>query len=306
MQNLSTKANENYHILLIAPDSEKICQLRADLQEHALKVLHLSNTITLKSDLITYYPDLILLTEQQEQDKGLSIVQIIRQQNAHANVPIFLLSDSYHPESAMASLCLGCYYTVYEPKFIKELRNAIYIWCRKSRRLSTLINKDSLTGLLNQRNLLAQLDHELLRAQRYPAELCFVMLDLDNFKKINDNYGHLGGDQILCDFAHYLHKRMRKTDTLSRYGGEEFAIIMPHTSAETAAEVLNEIRISVAAQKFEVNSSTIHISFSAGIARLEDINEINSQNLCLAADKALYKAKHNGRNQVVCYKDCQL
>ncbi|MBR7784473.1 GGDEF domain-containing protein, partial [Undibacterium luofuense] len=110
------------------------------------------------------------------------------------------------------------------------------------RSLRALIMRDGLTGLLNHTAIKEQLEAEVLQAHRNGAPLALAMIDLDNFKKINDSYGHATGDQVLRTLARILRQRLRRTDIVGRYGGEEFAVIFPDTTASTARRVLDKVR----------------------------------------------------------------
>jgi diguanylate cyclase (GGDEF)-like protein len=158
-----------------------------------------------------------------------------------------------------------------------------------------LMIRDSLTGLFNHTHTLHLLDQEISRAGQKAQPLSFAMIDLDNFKKVNDTYGHPIGDRVLRSLAMFLKQRLRKTDHIGRYGGEEFAIIFPDTSVEDARNVLNEIRGRFAELQQPAGDRDFNVTFSAGVAGWQGES---SQNLCERADRALYRAKDEGRNCV--------
>ena len=161
--------------------------------------------------------------------------------------------------------------------------------------------QDSLTGLLNHTRVLEQLDLEIARASRENEDLSFVMIDIDHFKAVNDQYGHPIGDRVIRSLARLLKQRLRKSDSIGRYGGEEFAVILPKTDPKMAGALINEIRESFSKIQHKSNSEELPeftCTFSAGVAHItEKLNSVDS--LCQAADKALYAAKHSGRNCVV-------
>jgi diguanylate cyclase (GGDEF)-like protein len=159
------------------------------------------------------------------------------------------------------------------------------------------MERDSLTGLLNHSNLKEQLNREVMRSKRTGSEICFAMIDVDHFKKVNDTYGHLTGDRVLRGLARLLQERLRATDIIGRYGGEEFAVILLNTDLENAEQIVNEIRDKFSKLTQRVNGSEFHVTFSCGIASFPDYDTTDSLNE--AADNALYEAKEKGRNRTI-------
>ena len=156
--------------------------------------------------------------------------------------------------------------------------------------------RDSLTGLYNHTHILQLLEDCTFRARRESRPLSFAMLDLDHFKHVNDGYGHPMGDRVIKSLALFLKQRLRKTDFIGRYGGEEFAIVMPDTDQEAAYKVLNQIRQRFAEIHYPAQPTDLSCSFSAGVVQMQ--GEADSLLMASQADEALYRAKNNGRNQV--------
>ncbi|MEI8572695.1 sensor domain-containing diguanylate cyclase [Methylomonas sp. LW13] len=157
---------------------------------------------------------------------------------------------------------------------------------------------DPLTGLYNRLFLNENLERELLLAERQGYEVSVVMSDLDHFKMINDCYGHQAGDAVLKAFADILKRHARASDLDCRYGGEEFFLVLPDTSLQTASERAESIRLALIAQPIVVAEISIHVTASFGVATYP-ANGLSPVALIGAADKALYLAKDAGRNQVV-------
>lgn len=156
---------------------------------------------------------------------------------------------------------------------------------------------DSLTGLYNRRHFEDNLEREFLRATRYKSELSFAIIDVDYFKKVNDTYGHSCGDYVLKEVAYLILQTFRKTDMVFRYGGEEFAVIITETPLEKAVIPLERLRKAISEHQFKYNGLNISITVSIGVSEVTKNTESVHQ-LFENADKALYKAKENGRNQI--------
>jgi diguanylate cyclase (GGDEF)-like protein/PAS domain S-box-containing protein len=161
---------------------------------------------------------------------------------------------------------------------------------------------DSLTGISNRRYFMTQAEQELRRARRFARDLSVMMLDLDHFKKINDQYGHAGGDTVLQSFVKSALEGLRQSDFMGRLGGEEFALLMPETGLEAAAEVANRLRQRIADRPVITGGETarraaVNCTVSIGVAQLTP-QDGSIDDLLHRADEALYRAKHNGRNRV--------
>jgi two-component system cell cycle response regulator len=173
---------------------------------------------------------------------------------------------------------------------------------RAQEKLSEMSIRDELTGLYNHRYFKEVLEREVARAKRYKTDLVLCMMDLDHFKRINDQYGHPAGDRILSDIGRMLKESIRESDLLCRYGGEEFAIILPNTRAEDAQTVCERFRAMVAGYHFEYDSLPFQITVSVGIASYSSSTDQSPMELVKWADKGLYQAKEEGRNRVRQYQ----
>ena len=169
--------------------------------------------------------------------------------------------------------------------------------------LAEMSTRDELTGLYNRRYFIESLERELARAKRYKRNLGFCMIDLDKFKYINDTYGHLAGDMTLSNIGRMFDDHFSQGDLICRYGGEEFAVILPDTSLKSAMAVCERLRKKVLSHKFKYNSSDFSISISIGVALYNNLVHKSSNELVSAADQALYRAKKEGRNSVRYFSD---
>lgn len=162
---------------------------------------------------------------------------------------------------------------------------------------------DRMLQIYNKQYFLTKLEEEVNRCQRYKTELSLVLFDIDHFKKINDIYGHLAGDAALVHLTGIVKQRVRETDILCRYGGEEFAIIMPHVSLQQAYILAEHMRTLVAKTPINHDNSTIAMTISLGIScyDLNTAEPCSRESLIAQADKALYQAKQGGRNKVAVF-----
>ena len=173
---------------------------------------------------------------------------------------------------------------------------AVRARAERFRQLRIHMHNDGLTGLLNHANIKTHLESEVARAQRQNEALSFAILDIDKFKQVNDTYGHPVGDRVIKSVARMLKKRLRKSDIIGRYGGEEFAIILTETDITTASKVIDDIRDNFSQIVQQYNEIQFNCTLSAGVAQLTTGDTLN--NLIKLADEALYEAKNSGRNRV--------
>ena len=165
-------------------------------------------------------------------------------------------------------------------------------------KLSTV---DNLTGAYNKRHFLSVLERELSRAERYRRFLTLALFDIDFFKKVNDTYGHLAGDEVLRELSRLVMASVRKNDTFARYGGEEFALVLPEIGKEDSFDVCEKLRKKVEAHTFSHDGTEIPVTISIGYCTLlPGTSGVRPNAIIEAADSKLYDAKKAGRNQVCC------
>ncbi|HEY0469225.1 MAG TPA: GGDEF domain-containing protein [Polyangiaceae bacterium] len=155
---------------------------------------------------------------------------------------------------------------------------------------------DGLTQIHNKRYLFEALEKELIRARRYERDLSVLMFDIDFFKRINDQYGHLAGDHVLRELARIVQDRIRRDEVFARYGGEEFVIVLPETSLAGAVALAENLRARVGSHGFSFQGEQIPVTISIGCALLQD--DKAATDLIQRADEKLYQAKRSGRNRV--------
>lgn len=255
----------------------------------------LSDPHLVLQELRDWKPDLILMDVYMPLCRGLELAAVIRQQPDHMSTPIVYLSGETRLEQQLAALRLGGDDFLIKPIEPEHLISAVTARAERSHALRFLIMRDGLTGLLNHTAIMGDIEVEIARAKRKKTTLAYAMLDLDHFKSINDTFGHPTGDGVLKTLARLLQQRLRHTDVIGRYGGEEFAVILPEASEPQARQVLEEIRVGFAQIPQQSNDGEFVATFGAGIAMWPQFGD--SSQLNAAADRALYHAKQNGRNR---------
>jgi len=185
--------------------------------------------------------------------------------------------------------------------FLTQIANQAHIVMENSRlfeRVQNLAIRDSLTGLFNHRHTMELLGREVERAGRYAGGVSALMLDIDHFKKVNDEHGHLAGDAVLREVARLLKDTLRTVDSVGRYGGEEFLVLLPHTPPDEARRTGERICQQIAGHAFRVGQKELRVTVSVGVATWGDAGGEAPEGLIREADQALYRAKEEGRNRV--------
>ena len=163
--------------------------------------------------------------------------------------------------------------------------------------LKMLAAHDVLTGLFNRRYILERIEEKLPEIKRHQLDCCFVIMDIDYFKDVNDNYGHVAGDDVLKAVSQILVNGIRQGDIVARYGGEEFLIFLPMTELASAHVLVERLRIALEANTYYIEHEKVTVTASFGIAQ-HGVNDTADRTIA-RADKALYKAKEAGRNCIV-------
>jgi diguanylate cyclase (GGDEF)-like protein len=292
-----TSANESYRILII-DDSPSLADYYAlVLQQAGMTTSILTHPLELIETLADFQPDLLLMDIYMPECSGLELAAVLRQEPLYMRLPIIFLSTEDDKLKQLAAMSVGGDDFLTKPILPQHLVGAVRSRAKRAGILSAFMILDSLTQLLNHNTIVLDLEMELTRAEKQSKPLSFVIIDIDHFKSINDSYGHLMGDYVLRKLSELLLLQVNKSDLVGRYGGEEFALILPDCDANKAKALCNTIREKFSKLEFKANGQDFKVTFSAGIATFPALRTTDV--MIAEADKALYKAKHFGRNQVV-------
>jgi diguanylate cyclase (GGDEF)-like protein len=257
-------------------------------------------------------PDLIILDVMMPEMDGLEACRLIKEDERTHDLPVIFLSARDETEMKVNGLSLGANDYISKPFKAEELMARVSVSIRLKRERDQLRASaeeakasaeiaheraltDALTGLLNRYGLQRTLQREQAEARRYHRPLSCLLIDLDNFKTVNDTFGHAAGDSALQQVAGILSKAVRGSDMVFRYGGEEFLVLLPETNLEGAAALAEKIRLAADAQLFG-EGHIFPLTLSAGVATLSESE--SGHDMIARADMALYHAKAQGRNRV--------
>lgn len=292
---------EPYKVLVVDDSRAQATHTERVLNSAGIVTRTLIEPIEAMNHLADFQPDLIILDMYMPECNGPELAQVIRHNDRYVSVPIIYLSAEDDLDKQLDAMSEGGDDFLTKPIKPRHLIATVRNRASRARSLRARMVRDSLTGLYNHTHTLQLLEDARFRAERDGQPLSFAMIDIDFFKKVNDTYGHPMGDRVIKSLALFLKQRLRKSDHVGRYGGEEFAVVMPNTDAAAANRVLDDIRQRFAEIQFSAQPHDLSCTFSCGIAQLAP--HLDGKLLSQQADQALYVAKHGGRNQVAIYQD---
>ena len=300
--------DQKFHILSIEDSDEDFCDIQSVL--NSIDGIQLSRAKTLEDGLRLVdeiSPDLVLLDYLLPCGDGFDFLRALKADKK--DIPLVILTgqgdemvasrliqegaDDYLSKARLDRESITrCFRNVMEREKLKrELRTA-------QRKISEMATLDELTGLYNRRYFMEALERERARAKRHGKDLSLCMMDLDLFKRVNDKLGHTAGDLVLADMGRIIREWSRQTDLPCRYGGEEFAVILPETALEGARVACERLRRMVGKNQVQWRTGPIQITISIGITQNRTGVKDSIRKLIDRADEALYRAKEAGRNRV--------
>ena len=310
-------------VLIVEDDPDHAELLKDILLEREAQVSHaIDGAACLSKDLSDF--DIILLDQNLPDSTGTDLLcEIV----TRSDIPVIMVTSEDNYQLAVQSIQLGAYdyickagdYLRAIPVVVEKnleqhrlkvenqrLQGELEKRLEESRQqnvvLQHLSTTDYLTGLHNHRYLQERIEEELNLSIRKRLPVAVIMVDLDHFKKVNDDHGHLFGDQVLRDIADILKKSTRACDTVARYGGEEFLILLPATELEGAVMIAERALEQIRSWKFDNEGTLVPITASSGVAGFIPSSIGRRENLVAKADRAMYRAKELGRDQV-CFEE---
>jgi len=284
--------------ILIVDDEPLLAEYHAMLlQQAGMMTAMVTDPSQAVQSMTDFRPELVLMDVYMPVCNGMELARIIRQDETYIDIPIVFLSSETDIDRQLAAMSRGGDDFLTKPIQPAHLIASVTLRADRYRTLRSLMLYDGLTGLLNHTKTKERLDIEVARAARQKANLSFAMIDIDRFKSVNDTHGHPVGDQVIKSLSSLLKQRLRITDTVGRFGGEEFAIVLADTDGQTALNLLNELREDFGKILHSGRDGVFSATFSCGVACPAPGS--TGAALIDKADKALYAAKDSGRNRVV-------
>ncbi len=283
-------------ILVVEDDVEQAAFVGNVLADAGYSVRICADAACIDETMVSFPPDLILLDVHLPSGSGLDIARYLRQRDAA--VPIVFLTATQDPTIEMDAIDAGGDDFLRKPVSRELLLVSVAARLRRAAQVKSLLDHDSLTGVLTHGAIAERIAHFAAVKRRNPhSELSLIMLDLDHFKQVNDQHGHLTGDRVLSSLGGFLRRSIRDVDVVGRHGGEEFAIILDASAPAAAAVARKLLETFFAIEHVSDDQQTFHVSFTAGVAELE--RGMSAQAWKLAADRALLAAKEAGRKQIM-------
>lgn len=289
--------NEPYHMLVVGDNPVVMNDVATVLRTAGMSVITLDRPENTMSCIAQHAPELLLMNVSMGFCSGIEMARVIRQSDQYVDLPIVFIASPDEEHLEQEGIRSGADDFLIMPVADGHLYSTLRSRADRYRMMRRVLEQDGLTGLFNRSRLTASLIQELNRAKRYGGEFCFALLDVDHFKYVNDTYGHPVGDSVLQSLARILKQRVRKTDIVGRYGGEEFGIVFLNTNIRDARSMLDQIREEFSNLVHVIPEGMFQVTFSAGIADFPAFLEVKE--LYDEADKSLYKAKQSGRNLIV-------
>ena len=288
--------------VLIIDDSHLNTSILTDiLESEGYKVFSADSGLAATSIAHNIGPDVILLDIIMPEIDGFEVCKQLKDDDYSKDIPIMMVTTKTESEDIKNALELGAFDYIKRPFDKVEIIARIKSLLRLKENediLRKLALRDGLTGLYNHASFIDLFEKELSKQQRSKRSISFVMIDIDYFKKINDTYGHIVGNKVLKEFSNILLNSVRKSDIISRYGGEEFSMVLPETSKENTLLLCERIRKKIEDFKFNIANKTVKVTISMGVFFKEVGDNKNKYEIIREADEQLYKAKSNGRNRV--------
>ncbi|RKH62167.1 response regulator [Corallococcus llansteffanensis] len=295
---LTARRQERARVLVVDDDPDAVRALTQALMSDAVEVVGLESAYGLLDALAQHRPDLMLLDVRMPGPSGFDLCRILRLSPEWQELPILLISSQVGLEFRLAAFQSGADDYLAKPVLREELRARVHARLERARLSRERTERDALTGLMLRRPFVEAVTARLSEARRSDRPLALCFLDVDHFKKVNDEHGHLAGDRVLMRLGRLLGARFRREDLRARWGGEEFVVALLGETLESAREILSRTAQELGEMEFEGDQGEpFRVTFSAGLA-VAPQDGVTPEELLRVADARMYRAKSNGRNRI--------
>jgi diguanylate cyclase (GGDEF)-like protein len=302
--------DDKKRILIVEDDSSTQSIIQEALNDYGYLTAVAKNGTEALAAINLFKPHLLLTDHNMPDMSGLELLKKLRSKENYVTV-IFVTARS-DGEFAAKALKLGADDYIRKPFLMDELIARIEVSLRNNDlhrelfvanvKLQEMVEKDYLTGLYNMRSMYDRIDYELKRARRFKRKLSCVMVDMDNFKRVNDDHDHLFGSHVLKEVGHLIRDNLREIDFAARYGGDEYLIVLTEADEEGTKVVCERLRSKIESHVFELGADKIQLTISLGYTIFDTENETeDARSLVRHADHALYESKRMGRNRITKY-----
>ncbi len=288
-------------VLVIEDHPDQRDLLAIVLQREGYRVITAANGVEALEQLQQHQVHIALSDIMMPKMDGFELINKIRSSPALKNIYLILITARIQEGDRVRGLDMGADDYITKPFSFSELLARVRVGSRVvqyQQHLEYQSQVDSLTGLFNRRAFEKKVEEEFERAKRYHHPLSLLILDIDNFKNINDTYGHQGGDAALVKIGETLKDKTRRSDFPSRYGGEEFVLVLPETDAENAVQVAEKIHEDVRTSQFGTAAKPFVLTVSIGLSSTSNKEYSDWREMLKDADYALYLAKNTGKDRV--------
>lgn len=288
--------------ILVIDDNRMNVRILSDILEtEEYHVYSLLDATKVMETVLLIQPDAILLDIVMPRIDGIEVCSILQNKDETKNIPVIMVTSVTDSTILRKAFDIGAFDYIKKPfdhiEVIARLKSAIRYY-EQQKKLETLAMKDGLTNLYNHRTIMELMEKEFQRAIRDQFSIAFLMFDIDNFKKVNDTYGHSTGDCVLKHVGNLLQVSPKLSDLIGRYGGEEFCIILSGQSLENVLTYSERLRKSIETHDFSSENIQIHVTTSIGISYKKPLLDSSVNDMIITADQKLYTAKKNGRNRI--------
>ncbi len=296
---LENKSENTSGVLLVDKKQSRTVDIEKALRNENIRCRTIQNIEHITDELVNFKPDLVLMAFNSNEQDCQDGIKIVRLHESYFNMPILCLIDKDIPGERLQAMQVGADDCIFFDEFMGIQFTILKQRILRSKRANHLIIMDSLTGALNRDAFLERANEEISLAIRRKESVCLAMIDVDHFKQINDQNGHVVGDYVLRHISDYLNNRLRRSDVVGRYAGDEFLVLLPDTDLDSAYLVLDMIRKNLVAHNINVNNAEVRVSISLGLVAAQPTENLSVESLIVDADKKLYEAKVAGRNMLV-------